>query len=415
MTATLTPSPAESPASLSFSGRGGEFLRLLLKGSLLQIPTFGFYRFWLITKMRRHLWANTSLSGESFEYTGTAKELLIGFLIALAVLTPVYILYFIAGLVAESVQALASIPFVIVMYVLAHFGSYRARKYRATRTVFRGIRFWVTGSGWGYAMRAIACDFANIVTLGLALPWTSAFLERYRMRRTYFGTLQGDFVGTGWQLFKRGWWLWVLVALPFIVFTVSWYVKSMLASETDAAEPSLEMARIVGGIAVISMFLALIAINPAYLAVTSRWRIEGMRFGEIALSSNLGRGALYGTFVKLIASSLGLLALLGIAAFLLYLPIAGSEGAYGQFLIDLVSGEVGAISVVVAAAVAYLVLLLAFGVIQRYFLNRGLWAVIASTITVSNLAALDQAVAAGQPASSLGEGLADALDFGGGV
>ena len=47
MTATLTPTPAATPASLSFAGRGGDFFRLLLKGSLLQIPTFGFYRFWL--------------------------------------------------------------------------------------------------------------------------------------------------------------------------------------------------------------------------------------------------------------------------------------------------------------------------------------------------------------------------------
>jgi uncharacterized membrane protein YjgN (DUF898 family) len=70
---TLTPGPAEAPASLTFSGRGRDFFGLLLKGSLLQIPTFGFYRFWLVTRIRRHLWANTSLAGESFEYTGTGK------------------------------------------------------------------------------------------------------------------------------------------------------------------------------------------------------------------------------------------------------------------------------------------------------------------------------------------------------
>ena len=406
MSATLTPNSSPSLASISFSGRGGEFFRLLLKGSLLQIPTFGFYRFWLITRMRRHLWANTSLSGERFEYTGTGKELLIGFLIALAILTPVYLLYFMAGLWAESVQALASIPFVLVMYVLAHFGAYRARKYRATRTTFRGIRFWVTGSGWGYAMRAISCDFANIVTLGLALPWTSAFLERYRMRRTYFGTLQGEFVGTGWELFKRGWWLWALAVFgPGLLTAPIVLLASGMENE----------GLIVLSAAAVCYLVVPVLLYPAFQSVLTRWRIEGALFGSVGLRSRLTTGALYGTFLKLIGSSLGLLALVSIAVVLLYLPVAGSEEAYRQFLVDLITGEIGAIGIIVATALAYLALLLAFGIIQRYFMARGLWAVIAGSISVSNVAALDQAVAAGQPASSLGEGLADALDFGGGV
>ena len=76
---------------MSFSGRAGEFFKILLKGGLLQVPTFGFYRFWLITQIRRHLWANTRIGDEAFEYTGTAKEILICFLIALAILVPIYI------------------------------------------------------------------------------------------------------------------------------------------------------------------------------------------------------------------------------------------------------------------------------------------------------------------------------------
>jgi uncharacterized membrane protein YjgN (DUF898 family) len=132
---------------MAFSGRGREFLKLLVAGSLFQIPTFGFYRFWLITKLRRHLWSNTQVAGEAFEYTGTAKELLVGFLIALAVLTPIYLGYFILVVVIEEKAALASLPLIVIMYALMHFATYRARRYRATRTVFRGIRFWMKGSG----------------------------------------------------------------------------------------------------------------------------------------------------------------------------------------------------------------------------------------------------------------------------
>ena len=41
--------------------------------------------------MRRYLWSHTSVDGDAAEYTGTAKELFIGFLFALAILGPVYL------------------------------------------------------------------------------------------------------------------------------------------------------------------------------------------------------------------------------------------------------------------------------------------------------------------------------------
>src|SRR5919107_3324949 len=117
MTAAIDPASPPMPQStpMSFSGRGGEFFGLLVKGSLFIIPTFGFYRFWLITKLRRHLWANTQVAGETFEYTGTAKELLIGFLIALAVLVPLYIVYFIVSIMLEEAAPFASIPLILIM------------------------------------------------------------------------------------------------------------------------------------------------------------------------------------------------------------------------------------------------------------------------------------------------------------
>jgi uncharacterized membrane protein YjgN (DUF898 family) len=382
---------------MSFSGRGREFLRLLVTGSLFQIPTFGFYRFWLITKLRRHLWANTQVGGEAFEYTGTAKELLIGFLIALAVLTPIYLSYFILGIIAEEQKALASIPLVLIMYVLMHFAAYRARRYRATRTVFRGVRFWMKGSGWAYALRAVLWDIATMLTLGLALPWATASLERYRMRHTYFGTIQGDFVRTGWTLFKRGWWVWALGMAAMVgTFASIWYLKSLELENIDA----------IGGLIPLVAILVLLSFWPLAMAIFTRWQIEGLRFGEVAVSSNLTKGAFYGIFFKLIFSSVGFIVVFGAVIGLGSVLFAEKLEA---LQLGEISWETG--SVIVLGALAYLALLLGMGIIQRYFMGRGLWAVVVNSITVSNLQAVNAAVAAGQPSGVLGEGLADALDF----
>ncbi|MBJ6127810.1 YjgN family protein [Microvirga splendida] len=394
--------PSPQNTSMSFSGRGGDFLRLLITGSLFQIPTFGFYRFWLITKLRRHLWANTQIDGEAFEYTGTAKELLIGFLVALAVLVPLYIAYAILGIFLEEQYAFASVPLVVIMYVLAHFGAYRARKYRASRTIFRGVRFWMKGSGWAYAVRAILWDFATLLTLGLALPWAMASLERYRMRHTYFGNIQGDFVGTGWSLFKRGWWVWAL-GLVLLAFSFFIFVASNIA--TGSGKPALQgLAGLVG--------LLVLALVPAAMAIFTRWHIDGLRFGDVAAASSFRTGTYYGLIFKLIFSSLGFLIAFGLVVGLV---VFGFASSLANLAAEMKESSLTAFGIGVLSVLGYLVALLGLGVLQRYFLGRGLWAAIVTSTTVTNLQAVDAALAAGQPAGVLGEGLADALDFSVGI
>src|SRR5215204_3539165 len=111
------PSPVPPPASaaaqakaVAFSGSRGEFFHLVKRGAALELVTLGFYRFWLLTDIRRHLWSNTLVDGDAAEYTGRGKELLIGFLVALAILVPIYLGYLLIGLEAEHYQAFASIP-----------------------------------------------------------------------------------------------------------------------------------------------------------------------------------------------------------------------------------------------------------------------------------------------------------------
>jgi uncharacterized membrane protein YjgN (DUF898 family) len=408
MTASLsTHLPPAQPiahnASMSFSGKGRDFLRLLITGSLFQIPTFGFYRFWLITKLRRHLWANTQIDGEAFEYTGTAKELLIGFLIALAVLVPLYIAYGILGVILEEQIAFASVPLVVIMYVLARFGSYRARKYRASRTIFRGVRFWMKGSGWAYAMRAILWDLATLLTLGLALPWAMASLERYRMRHTYFGSIQGDFVGTGWSLFKRGWWVWVMGLALLAGFII--LVAALSKIGDGDAETALQL---IPGVIV----LIVLALLPLAMAIFTRWHIDGLRFGDVTAASSFRVGTYYSLFFKLIFSSVGFLLAFGLVVGLNLLLF---HFIFANAVADMEEFSWTWFGAGFLAVLGYLIALLGLGVLQRYFLGRGLWAAIVTSTTVTNLHAVDEAVAAGQPAGVLGEGLADALDFNVGI
>src|SRR5215204_2478912 len=371
---SITPQiPLTARTPVAFAGERGDFFRLILRGSLLQVPTAGFYRFWLITDIRRHLWGQTLIGREGLEYTGTGRELAIGFMIALAVLSPIYVVYFVLGLAAERLQAFASLPLFLILYVFGQYAAYRARRYRATRTIFRGVRFWMTGSAWRYAGKTFLWDLATLLSLGLALPWRMAALERYKMQNTRFGDLPGDFVGTGGALFWRGVGLWILaLGLPIAA-------AATIAAAIAGGAPELV---------------------PVAVVVAA-----------VSVESGLGRGAVLRCYAKWAAAVLGwgaAFAALGGAAFALrtggsgFANIrAGLAGAWTSHLLDFAG-----------VLLFYLVFLLGVGVLKRYFLDRGLWAAVAASTTVVNLAAADRVQAAGEAAGSLGEGLADALDVG---
>jgi uncharacterized membrane protein YjgN (DUF898 family) len=170
-----------------------------------------------------------------------------------------------------------------------------------------------------------------------------------------------------------------------------------------------DLAPYVGVGILVAMVPALLT-APFFRAAQAGWHANGIRFGSVAVHSDLGTGAFFGTVVKLFVSMIGLLIVFGIVAALFAFAFQDQFKAIGQGEITVAS-----VGVVVSAVVGYLALLLGCGVINRYFLARGLWAILAASITVSNLQAIDEAVAAGEATGSLGEGLADALDFGGGV
>jgi uncharacterized membrane protein YjgN (DUF898 family) len=368
--------PPLPPVPVSFSGNRGEFFHLAARGAGLEFVTVGFYRFWLATDIRRHLWSNTHIDGDAAEYTGRAKELLIGFLIALAIIVPIYLAYFLVGLEAERFKAFASFPLLAFFYIFGQFAIYRARRYRLTRTVWRGVRFWMSGSGWAYAARSALWGLLMMLTLGLILPWREAALERYKMRHSYYGDLQGSFEGRGWEFFKRGWWLWLLTPVALYVFPLAPFVYG------------------------------------AFKAVEWRWWLSGIRFGGVRLESTMRRGALIGLYWKVI----GWIVLLAVV-FAAYLAgcavlVGSMSGApLKQFFMPLVFLK--SIPLLVLAGVGYLVFALSINVVMRIYLLRDLWERVLASTAVHNIQAAANVAARGELANALGEGFADGLDVAG--
>src|SRR5580693_7130743 len=413
-TAEVFSNPIVPAGTVRFLGEEGAYWRLRIKSAALVVVTLGIYRFWLATDVRRFLWSNTEIAGDTLEYNGLATELLIGFLFAIAILVPLYMVFALVALELDMVAVTPALIGFALLALLGEYALYRARRYRLTRTVFRGLRFDQHGSPWRYACYALVCWAIVILTLGLAYPWTQAFIERFKMRNTSYGDLQGRFEGSGLSLFLRGLPIWlVVVGVPVIAIVamarlIDWNVlgNATALSQGDGDfmntliknNPQIGKAIGLVSIAMFASILVAVLLYPVFQAVKLRWWISGLRFGEVAVSSRLRIRQVYRVYLRLVLY----LFLLGLLA-----------GIMGGMMIGTVIGIVSLMhnasaTQVVGGAIGlllYVVVMIGSSTIYQVIVAAGLWRIGAQTAALSGEAALDGVRATGTASSALGEGL----------
>jgi uncharacterized membrane protein YjgN (DUF898 family) len=420
--ADLSLRPA-SAVRLRFVGDRGDYWRLMIRGGVLQAITLGIYRFWLFTDMRRFLWASTEVEGETLEYTGTAVELLIGFLLALSILVPVYALLFVASLELGILSALSGVVAFVGLAGFGQYAVYRARRYRLTRTVFRGLRFHQGGSAARYAVRAMLWWIPVGMTLGLASPWATANLERFKMRHTFYGSLGGSFAGGAGRLFARTIPVWFLVVGPFLVALEAAVTTIDWVAVADALEDEDTLNLIVAlgidepltrgvGLLIPGVMWAVTAgliLYPAYQAITMRWWLGGLRLGGVTVASDLRMRRYYGAYLHyLLYMTLFSIAFFIIAAViggLGYVALRGEiDFAHASLLRDgLLAGS---------GLIAYVIYIAGVSTIYQVAVKMRLWQVAVESMLISGIAALDHVQAGEATSSAVGEGLADALGTG---
>lgn len=413
---TVEASETAGTAGVRFLGARKAYWWLLVRGAVLLMFTLGIYRFWLTTDVRRFLWANTEIDGESLEYNGTAVELLIGFLAAAAILIPIYAGFFLAALDIGTFGEVSGVAGVALLGLAGQYAIYRARRYRLTRTVFRGLRFHQTGSAGIYAVRAVLWWALTAVSVGLAYPFQVASLERYKMRHTFYGDLPGRFAGAGWRLFLRGLPLWLLLMAPLalaagaLIVTVDWTaLADALSADSDDVMARVEQSNpeLIGaaGFAILmvvaSIALALL-LFPAYRAIMFRWWLSGLRFGGVELTSRLRMRRVYGAYLRF----LGLALLFSVVLAFGSIPVLFVVGVLTGGEDTSIAAEAGAALVLIGG---YVTAALGYSTLYRATVGYALWQLSMESLQLSGLTALDHVTAQGQPSSALGEGLADAL------
>ena len=359
---------------LEYDGAAGPVVKIAMSNALRTVATLGVYRFWGKTRLRRYLWSRVSFLGDAVEYTGTGRELLLGFIAAIVVL----------GLLAGSffgiematgvghplywtAQGIYTVGFLFLVYV----AEYRARRYRLSRTEWRGIRFAQDGSSVRYALLALGWLALNLLTLGALYGIYRTRLQRYRTTHTSFGNLRFEFEGRASELVKAWLFAWFLL-LPTLGLAYVWYRVwefRCFAGKT--------------------------------------------RCGALSFDSNLGTGTMIRTVVVFGLLTLLLVALLFAALFAILVAVA-----HDPVLMETMQRVDAKLPLGLGATdlVGYVIVIAVFlpimAVLRGLFLIHPLFRHVLPSIRVIGEEDFEAVAQSAQSMPRQGEGLADALDVG---
>jgi uncharacterized membrane protein YjgN (DUF898 family) len=189
--------PGGVAIQVTYVSRRG-LVSLSIVNFLLVVATLTIYRFWAKTRVRRHIWSCVHINGEPLEYTGTGKELFLGALVVflLFVLPLVMLAVGLTLWLGPEHSLIGNVQMAGTALVLILFGMaiYRARRYRLSRTLWRGIRGTLIGSAWTYSFLYFGSLLLKAVTLGWSTPAMNLELRQRLVREMRFGDRHPDSV-----------------------------------------------------------------------------------------------------------------------------------------------------------------------------------------------------------------------------
>ena len=263
-----TPPPVSSgPHRARFMGSGAALFGIHVVNVLLTLLTLGVYFFWAKVKVRAYLLSETEFEGDRFAWHGSGKEMLIGFLKAL-------VFFFIPISLLNTLPDLLGAPLAVrsaalmLGYLLASFfvpmAMVGARRYRLSRTSWRGIRF---------SLRARTREFVRLwtwstllvaLTLGFYYPVYITRRQEFMTRNMWFGSARFGFDGRGRDLF---WSFFGMILLFPFTLGLSWFWFSARKTRYFANRTTFGGARFVSSVRARSLAWLTLS-NAALLILT---------------------------------------------------------------------------------------------------------------------------------------------------
>ena len=214
---------APTTIALSYQGEGSDLFFVVLKNLFLTLVTLGIYTPWARTARRAYLWKQVQVGEDRLDYTGTGKELFIGYLKVVAC----YVVFF--GIPAVVMRfspmggQILRVLGLLVVAVLLPYALYWSRRYLLGRTRWRGIRFGLVGEAGAFAKLWLTSGLLTVITLGIYGPIFTNRIYGALTRNTRYGTAAFTYDGPDGEAFRiaiKG----LLLSLVTLGIYYPWYV-----------------------------------------------------------------------------------------------------------------------------------------------------------------------------------------------
>ncbi len=300
------PTPPAQATQVRFTGTGAEYFRIWSVNLTLTILTLGLYSAWAKVRRLQYFYRNTELDGAVFDYTASPLAILLGRVIALALLVGYYLSQLSSRFVAAGVTVLlvALLPFLL----------WQSNRFKARNTRYRGVAFSFAGSlGDAYRvyLPALVVAFAPVllatlwldprakawgtwVSFGalLMLPVLHAMYRRYVQANLRFGDTPILFEATANDFVAV--WMWGLAAMiasAIAIGMVLLFVGGVGAIIAGKGRYGLFVAFSSG---LLGAWLAYVLIGSYFTARFQQLVWEKTRIGSMGLACDISASTLLG-------------------------------------------------------------------------------------------------------------------------
>ncbi len=285
------PPPRKETIRVAFHQQDG-LLALTLINFFLSMVTLGIYSFWGKTAVRQHIWSSIHINDEPLEYTGTGWELFLGaIIVGLLILMPLAFLQIGASILFAASTSVAIVTQILVsvfILFLVGIGTYRARRYRLSRSVWRGIRGSLAGSPVSFGTSFLLRYAMLLPTLGWAYPWLRVGLNRHMTNDMRFGQHPFHFRGSAAPLYAPFATVWIAGALIVAAAVgLTWgTVDFAQLFDSDPADPLQSQQQLLYILAFVFIVLPIVFVVSGllwvvYKAAELRYFADCTTFGDL--------------------------------------------------------------------------------------------------------------------------------------
>lgn len=208
-----------------FFGLGGTLFGIHIVNLFLALLTIGIYSFWGRVKIRKYIWGQVEFEGDRFSYHGTGMETFLGWVKAFCIFGIPYLVLEYGPKLAGAGPILIALGALVALFLVAAFvpmAVVGTRRYRLSRTAWRGIRFSFRETWNNYMPIFLMGNFLKAITLSLYTPYYDARRDKFLISNSYIGNQKFDYDGDGADLFSN-YFIALILALPTLFISLFWY------------------------------------------------------------------------------------------------------------------------------------------------------------------------------------------------